>query len=61
MKLRIRAYKSEIKNGRYSKKPVADRLCKECFQNQVEDVAHFICDFSCYDSERFKLFYYLKH
>ena len=61
MKLRIRAYKLEIENGRYGKKPVTDRLCKECFQNKVEDVAHFICDCSCYDSERFKLFDFIKH
>ena len=36
-KLRISAHKLEIENGRYSKKSIADRLCKKCFQNKVED------------------------
>ena len=59
-KLRISAHKLEIENGRYSKKSIADRLCKKCFQNKVEDETHFICDCSCYESERFKLFDYIK-
>ena len=32
----------------------------KCFQNKAEDETHFICDCSCYDSERFKLFDYIK-
>ena len=59
-KLRISAHKLEIENGRYSKKSITDRLCKKCSQNKVEDETHFICDCSCYQSERYKLFDYIK-
>ena len=55
-KLRISAHKLELENGRYSKKSMTDRLCKTCSQNKVEDESHFICDCSCYQSERYKLF-----
>ena len=36
-KLRISAHKLEIENGRYSRKSVADRVCKKCNYNKVED------------------------
>ena len=55
-KLRISAHKLELENGRCSKKSITDRLCKTCSQNKVEDETHFICDCSCYQSERYKLF-----
>ena len=60
MQLRISAHKLEIENGRYSKKPVDDRTCNKCFQNQVEDEMHFICNCSFYNSERVKFFDYIR-
>ena len=58
-KLRISAHKLEIESGRYTKKQVSDRLCKKCFQNEVEDEVHFICDCSFYNRERLELFDYI--
>ena len=58
MQLRISAHILETENWRYSKKPIDDRISKECFQ--VEDEMHFICDCSFYNSERVKLFDYIR-
>ena len=55
-KLRISAHKLEIENGRYNRKSVADRVCKKCNYNKVEDEIHFICECSLYNAERIRLF-----
>ena len=60
-KLRISAHKLEIENGRYNRKSVADRVCKKCNYNKVEDEIHFICECSLYNAERIRLFEYVNH
>ena len=60
-KLRISMHKLEIENGRYTRKPVADRVCKKCNYNKVEDETHFICECSLYNVEIIKFFEYVNH
>ena len=60
-KLRISTHKLVIENGRYNRKPVADRVCKKCNYNKVEDEIHFICERSLYNAERIRLFEYVNH
>lgn len=59
--LRISAHRLEIEYGRYTRKPIGDRLCKKCCYNQVEDEVHFLCDCSLYNSERDTFFNYVKN
>ena len=46
----------EIETGRYVGKAVADRLCKVCNMNRVEDEFHFLFDCCMYQGERSKYY-----
>ena len=42
----------EIETGRYTGKPLDERLCKFCDQSVVEDEYHFLCCCELYKDER---------
>jgi hypothetical protein len=49
---RISSHKLEIETGRYRNVPAADRKCKLCASDSVEDEIHFIFDCSTYNLYR---------
>ena len=54
-KLRMGILPLQIETGRYFRKPLEDRLCLLCDQNNIEDEYHFLCQCPAFRSEREKI------
>ena len=55
-RLRISNHSLEIETGRYKKKMLEQRLCKNCNNDFIEDEKHFLMTCKAYRSERSEIF-----
>ena len=60
-RFRTSTHNLNIETGRYTKQPVAERKCKMCPNQEVEDEIHFLTECPAYDKPRTLLYAQCEH